>query len=327
MLREGLEFRTDHPSPKPAVGEALVRVRRAGICRTDLEIVKGYKGFAGVLGHEFVGELCELPAATADRRSDLPIGARVVAEINCVPPNSRARTAAERAHAADRTTLGIFQRDGAFAEYVSVPIENLHPVPDEVSDDEAVFTEPLAAACQILEQVHLRPGQRVYVLGDGKLGLLCAQVLACAAPSELVLFGRKPRPRDFLQRRGIVTRGIAEWDGARTADVVVECTGSSAGFELARRMLRPRGTLVLKSTYAVSLNENPAWQSAMTQIVVDEITIVGSRCGPFSTALALLAQKRVEVVPLIAARYPLEAGAEAFAHAAQSGAGKVIFAS
>jgi alcohol dehydrogenase len=327
VLKDHLDFRADYPQPTAAAGEAVVRVSTAGICRTDVEIVKGYKGFRGVLGHELCGVVSALPRGD---KSALPIGTRVVAEINCVPAGSLSRSAAERAQDPARTTLGIFRHDGAFADYVTVPRDNLHRVPDGVSDDEAVFCEPLAAACQILEQVHLGPSSRVYVLGDGKLGLLCAQVIATAAPCQLLVIGKHQRGLELLRRLGIATLHLSEWDGSRSADVVIECSGAAASFELARRMLRPRGTLVLKSTYAASpdaaarLEAFAAWQESLTQLVVDEITVVGSRCGPFAAALRLLSDKRVQVRPLIEASYPLEAGLKAMEHAATRGALKVL---
>ena len=304
VLSYRLSLDPNYPEPAPAPGEAIVRVTRAGICNTDLELVKGYMTFRGVPGHEFVGVMEET-------------GARVVAEINCVGPDSPSRDYFERAQDPDRTTLGIAGRDGAFADYVRVPVANLHAVPDSVSDDEAVFVEPLAAACQILEQVHVRTTDRVRVLGDGKLGLLCAQVLATTG-CDLVAVGKHPDKLDILARRGIRTALAADWDGARDADVVVEATGSPQGFGLARRMLRPRGTLVLKSTFE---GLTPA---DLTGVVVDEISVVGSRCGPFAAALRLLEQKRVDVLPMIHARYPLEQGLLAFERARAPGVLKVV---
>jgi threonine dehydrogenase-like Zn-dependent dehydrogenase len=291
-------------------------VVHAGICNTDLEILKGYFGFQGVLGHEFVG-VVEALNPLPGQAPHVQLGDRVVGEINCVSCDSPARTAAERAQAPDRTTLGIAGRDGTFADYTTLPIANLHRVPDQVSDDEAVFVEPLAAACQVLEQVHIRSTDRVAVLGDGKLGLLCAQVIAAGAPCELTVIGKHANKLALAQRWGL---RIAYADEAplRAFDVVVECTGSPAGFEHARQLLRPRGTLVLKSTY------HGLPQVNLTMIVVDEITIVGSRCGPFEAALRLLAQRRVDVRSLIHARYPLEQGQLAFEHAQRAGVLKVL---
>ncbi len=314
VLSDQLTFTNDRPMPQPPAGEALIRVTRAGICNTDVEILKGYFGFKGVLGHEFVGVVTQLAA----QHSEIAIGDRVVGEINCVPCDSPSRDFFERAQDPSRNTLGIDRRDGAFADYTTLPIVNLHRVPASVSDDEAVFVEPLAAACQILEQVHVKPTDRVAVIGDGKLGLLCAQVLA-TVPCDLIALGRHANKLEILRRRGISTRIVSpEETFARQFDVVVECTGSAAGFDAARQMLRPRGTLVLKSTY------QGLPQANLTMLVVDEITVIGSRCGPFAAALRLLEQKRIDVQSLIHARYPLSQGIDALAHAQQPGVLKIL---
>jgi threonine dehydrogenase-like Zn-dependent dehydrogenase len=306
---EVLQLREDYPRPVPPPGEALVRVRLAGICNTDLEIVRGYMGFRGVLGHEFVGTVEE-----AEDRS--LIGQRVVGEINAYCGECPTCRAGRPTHCPHRTTLGIWGRDGAFAEYLTLPVRNLHTVPDAISDEEAVFTEPLAAALEILEQVHLRPTDRVVVLGDGKLGLLVAQVLALMG-CDLLAVGRHREKLAILARRGIPTLLEAEAEGL-AADVVVECTGRPEGFAAARRILRPRGMLVLKSTYHGGV------EADLTGLVVDEITLVGSRCGPFPPALRLLQRGLVDVQPLISAVYPLDRGMEAFARAAEPGVLKVL---
>lgn len=314
VLSDQLTFTNDRPMPRLPAGEALIRITRAGICNTDVEILKGYFGFKGVLGHEFVGVVTQLAA----QHSEIAIGDRVVGEINCVPCDSPSRDFFERAQDPSRNTLGIDRRDGAFADYTTLPIVNLHRVPASVSDDEAVFVEPLAAACQILEQVHVKPTDRVAVIGDGKLGLLCAQVLA-TVPCDLIALGRHANKLEILRRRGISTRIVSpEETFARQFDVVVECTGSAAGFDAARQMLRPRGTLVLKSTY------QGLPQANLTMLVVDEITVIGSRCGPFAAALRLLEQKRIDVQSLIHARYPLSQGIDALAHAQQPGVLKIL---
>lgn len=320
VLSDQLTFDPGYPAPAPAPGEAIIRVTRAGICNTDLELLKGYMGFRGVLGHEFVGVVASITPASTDAPPAIQPGDRVVGEINAVGPASPSRDWYERAQDPARTTLGIDRRDGVFADYTRLPIANLHRVPDAVSDDEAVFVEPLAAACQILEQVHIRPTDRVAVLGDGKLGLLCAQVLATTA-CDLTAIGKHAAKLDILRRRGINT-AVLETSGfsrdSRAFDVVVECTGSPAGFDMARQLLRPRGTLVLKSTY------EGLPQANLTMIVVDEITVVGSRCGPFAPALQLLAHKRVDVTSLIHAHYPLHEGARALEHAGRPGVLKVL---
>ncbi|MFN3575485.1 MAG: zinc-binding dehydrogenase, partial [Tabrizicola sp.] len=236
------------------------------------------------------------------------IGQRVVGEINAYCGECPTCRAGRPTHCPHRTTLGIWGRDGAFAEYLTLPIRNLHVVPDDIPDEAAVFTEPLAAALEILEGVHIRPTDRVVVLGDGKLGLLVAQVLALLG-GDLTVVGRHREKLAILARRGIPTALESEAEGL-TADVVVECTGKPEGFAAARRILRPRGTLVLKSTYHGRV------EADLTGLVVDEITLVGSRCGPFPPALRLLQRGLVDVQPLISAIYPLARGVEAFARAA-----------
>jgi len=300
-------FRSDLPEPQPPEGEALVRVLKAGICNTDLELLRGYYPFTGILGHEFVGVV----------ESEGPWqGRRVCGEINVACGDCRECRAGRPRHCERRSTLGIHARHGAFAERLTLPYENLQAVPGGVTDDEAVFTEPLAAAVEILEQVHVRPSDTVVVLGDGKLGLLCAQVLATTG-CNLMALGKHPSKLRILEARGIRTALITDAPALR-ADVVVECTGQASGFAAACQFLRPRGTLVLKSTYAGSLTVD------MSRLVVDEITLVGSRCGPFGPALDLLAQRRVDVGSLIEARYPLRDGVLALEKAAQPGTLKVI---
>jgi threonine dehydrogenase-like Zn-dependent dehydrogenase len=314
LFFDGRQLRLDehYPDPEPAPGEALVQVLLAGICATDLEIVRGYAGFSGVLGHEFVGQVL-----ACEDRPDL-IGSRVVAEINIgcgVCPSCRA---GRREHCRQRRVVGIRGRDGAFADLVAVPVENLHVVPDNVSDQAAVFAEPLAAALRIQEQIELRPADRVVVLGDGKLGQLVARSLA-GAGCELVVQGRSHDRRGMalLREAGIATAATGETPPG-WADVVVECTGSPAGFDQALDLLRPEGTLVLKSTYAASGAIN------LSRVVVDEIRVVGSRCGPFKPALHALATGAVDPLPLIDAVYSLTQWETAFEHAARSGVLKVL---
>ncbi len=302
-----VSFRSDVPDPQPPAGEALVRVLKAGICNTDLELLRGYYPFTGILGHEFVGVV----------ESEGPWrGKRVCGEINVACGACPQCRAGRPTHCERRTTLGIHSRHGAFADYLTLPYENLQAVPASVTDDEAVFTEPLAASVEILEQVHLHPTDSVVVLGDGKLGLLCAQVIATTG-CNLLAIGKHPEKLRILEARGIRTALVAEAPPFR-ADVVVECTGRAGGCALACQFLRPRGTLVLKSTYAGSLTVD------MSRLVVDEVTLIGSRCGPFPPALDLLARKRVDVKSLIQARYPLKDGVLALERAGQPGALKVI---
>ncbi len=310
LSRRTLTYRTDLPVPEPPPGEALVRVRLAGICATDLELVRGYYPFDGILGHEFVGEVVRAPGAPEWE------GRRVVGEINAACGGCAQCRAGRPTHCEKRTVLGIKGRDGAFAEYLRLPLANLLPVPDEVADEQAVFTEPLAAALEIQQQAHIRPGDRVLVVGAGRLGQLIAWTLALTGCDLRVVARHEPQRR-LLARRGIAA--IAETNVPRRAmDVVVEATGSPGGFALAQRAVRPRGLLVLKSTYAGDLTLN------MSEIVVDEITLLGSRCGPFAPALELLRRGLVDPRDLIAARYPLEKGLEAFEKAAQPGVFKVL---
>jgi alcohol dehydrogenase len=308
----GLRLARDHPRPQPGSREALVRVQLAGICNTDLEIMRGYMGFQGVLGHEFVGLVEE--AADAGW-----VGRRVVGEINCACGQCPTCLAGRPTHCPHRTTVGIAGHDGVFAEYVQLPLANLHAVPEGVSDRQAVFVEPLAAALEIPEQLHIRPSERVVVLGDGKLGLLVAQVLALAG-CDLLAVGRHLEKLASLERLGIPVRlssAAADLD-AGCADVVVDCTGRAEGFAGARRLVRPRGRLVLKSTFHGDNQVN------LTSLVVDEVTLMGSRCGPFAPALRLLARGLVDVEALIDSEYPLEQGLEAFERAATAGVLKVL---
>ena len=302
-----LRLRDDLPVPEPPHGEALVRVLAAGLCNTDLELVRGYYPFTGVLGHEFAGEVVSDGALA---------GKRVVGEINAVCGECRACRAGRRSHCERRTVLGIVNRHGAFAEYLTLPLENLHEVPDGVSTEVAVFTEPLAAALEIQEQVAVDRATRVLVVGDGKLGQLVAQTLALTG-CELLVSGRHDAKLDLLRRRGIATMA-PDAIPAVAFDVAVECTGNPEGFAMAQRALRPRGTLVMKSTYADRLTLDAS------AIVVNELTLIGSRCGPFPKALALLAAGAVDVMPLVTARYPLERALEAFDHAQRPGTLKVL---
>jgi threonine dehydrogenase-like Zn-dependent dehydrogenase len=314
LFFDGRQLRLDqrYPDPTPAPAEALLQVLLAGICATDLEVLAGYASFTGVLGHEFVGRIL-----ACDARPEME-GQRVVAEINigcgACPPCRAGR----REHCQQRQVLGIRGRDGAFADLVAVPVENLHVVPDNVSDQAAVFTEPLAAALRIQEQIDLRPADRVVVLGDGKLGQLVARSLA-GAGCELVVQGRSHQRRGMalLREAGIAT-AVAGEVPPRRADVVVECTGSPAGFDQALGLLRPEGVLVLKSTYA-----NPGAIN-LSRVVVDEIRVVGSRCGPFQPALRALASGAMDPLPLIDAVYPLAEGLAALEHAAARSVLKVL---
>ncbi len=296
--------------PDPSVpGEALIRVRLAGICSTDLELVKGYYPYTGVLGHEFVGEVMQAPDPSW-------VGARVVGEINAVCGDCEPCRKGYPTHCEYRTVLGIVNRHGTFAEYTSLPLANLHRVPDSIPDEAAVFTEPLAAALEIREQVSIKPTDRVLLIGAGRLGQLIAQSLA-ATGCDLRVLARHPRQRDLLTARGI--RPISAEDiPPRRWDVVIEATGSPDGFAIARQAIRPRGVLVMKSTYKGDLTVN------FSSLVVDEITLVGSRCGPFAPALRMLAARQIDPTPLIEAIYPLDQALQAMEHAARPGILKVL---
>lgn len=302
-----LQLRTDIPIPEPPDGEALVRVLRAGICNTDIELLRGYYPYNGILGHEFVGVVEQGPQHLVNQR--------VVGEINAVCGQCRFCRSGQSTHCENRTVLGIVNRNGAFAEYLSLPVKNLYPVPDNVSTEVATFTEPLAAALEIQQQVQIG-NQRVLVIGDGKLGQLVSQTLALTG-CDLLVVGRHQDKLANLASRGIKT-GLADAVSDRTFDISVECTGNPEGFAIARRALRPRGTLVLKSTYAGNISIDAS------SLVVDEITLVGSRCGPFPAALELLAAGTVDVQPLIHACYPLTEALTAFEHAQGRGVLKVL---
>ena len=291
--------------------EALVRVLLSGICNTDLEIARGYAGFNGTIGHEFVGVVEE----SSDR---LLVGRRVVGEINAGCGKCELCRGGDSRHCATRTVLGIVGRDGAHAEFLQLPNENLSVVPDKVPDEHAAFTEPLAAACGILERVSISKSDRVAVIGDGKLGLLCAQVVALSGAS-LLMIGKHSSKLRIVERRGIETTSPKEaGKRKREFDVVVEASGAASGFALALGLLRPRGQLVLKSTFHGKTELDAA------RIVVDEISIVGSRCGRFAPALDLLKKSAVDVDSLISEEYPLSKGVHAMRRAGAKGILKVL---
>ncbi|TAE60418.1 MAG: alcohol dehydrogenase [Nostocales cyanobacterium] len=308
LENNNLQLKTDLPIPQPPKDEALIKVLRAGICNTDLELIRGYYPYKGILGHEFVG--------VVEQGSEHLINKRVVGEINAACGYCRFCLQGVPTHCENRTVLGIVNRNGAFAEYLSLPEKNLHIVPDNVSTDAATFTEPIAAALEIQEQVKITPNEKVLVVGDGKLGQLIAQTLALTG-CDLLVVGRHQDKLQNLENRGIKT-GLADDIKDRSFDISVDCTGNPEGFATARRALRPRGTLVLKSTYAGNLSVD------MSSLVVDEITLIGSRCGPFSPALELLAKNQVDVTPLIQYHYPLNEGLAAFTKAQTKGVLKVL---
>lgn len=298
----------DRQPPARPQGWALIRPRLVGICGTDLELLRGYRQFKGVPGHEFVGQVLE-----AD--SPALVGKRVVGEINvgCMSC-SRCRSGLTN-HCGRRRVLGIDAMDGCFAERFSLPAGNLHVIPDAVSDERAVFTEPLAAAFEIAEQVHITSGMRIVVLGAGKIGTLCAWVLAKTA-GQVALVGHHPEILDKVRYPGVETT-VPETDLA-DADLVIEATGSASGLEAALQLVRPRGTIVMKSTIA------GRHEISLTPLVIKEITVIGSRCGPFRRALTALATGAYPVEQLIDGRYSLDQAEEAFRHAASKGALKIL---
>ncbi len=302
-----------YPDPSPQPGEARIRVTLAGICRTDLDVVRGYAQFRGVLGHESVGVVDQVVPESAGEGW---IGQRVVGEINvgCGTCDICRRVGPN--HCPSRQVPGIHGRDGTFSDYFCLPLGNLHLVPHAVQDRSAVFTEPLAAACQVLDQVPVRPSDRVLVVGDGRLGLLVAQVLVLTG-CHLTAVGHHPDKLAILARRGIPVALEAEV-GDEQADLVVECTGHPGGLAAARRWVRPQGTVVLKSTYPGLV------ETDLSALVVQEVRLVGSRCGPFTPALRLLESGLVDVESLVTAEYPLEQGLAALAHAGQHGVLKVL---
>jgi len=304
-----IKFRDDYPRPEPTSDEVLVRVTRAGICDTDLQIVAGYMSYRGVLGHEFVG--------VAEGGS--LAGQRVVGEINCSCGQCDLCLGGLANHCPNRTVLGILGRDGAFADYLTLPERNLHAVPDELSDDEAVFVEPLAAAFQITRQVRLSERTRVLVLGDGKLGYLVAQVVKLQN-APVTVAGKYPEKLELLEHVGVGTVAVDELRRLPAFDVVVDATGSPSGIELALQVVRPRGTVVVKTTVAERT------ELKLADVVVNEITLVGSRCGPFPAAIEALKQRRIEVIPLIQDIYSLAHAEAAIAAAAKPGARKVLLA-
>lgn len=308
LEEQQLQLKTDLLKPTPKPGEALVRVSQAGICNTDLELLRGYYPYKGIIGHEFVG--------VVESGAEHLVNKRVVGEINATCGKCRFCRTGLSNHCEQRTVLGIVNHHGAFAEYLTLPISNLHPIPDHISDDAATFTEPLAAALEIQEQISITPETQVLVVGDGKLGQLVAQTLALTG-CDLLVVGRHRDKLENLERRGIKT-GFADLVNASSFDVAVECTGNPDGFSLALQGLRPRGVLVLKSTYAGKLNIDAS------ALVVNEITIIGSRCGPFAKALDLLADDQVDVSYLIETSYPLEQALAAFERAQQRGVLKIL---
>ena len=307
-----LNYVEDYPVPQPEKGEALIRVILAGICNTDIEIMNGYLGFQGVIGHEFVGIV-----ERTDSDDNSLIGKKVVGEINCGCGSCEYCIRDLQRHCPDRKTVGIAGKDGAFAEYISLPLNNLLEIPENVSDREAVFTEPLAAAFEILEQIHIKPIDRILILGDGKLGILAALVLSLDR-ADVTLAGKHENKLQIAEKQHVKTINFCELKTTEKYDVVIEATGSEDGFNLALGLTKPRGVIVLKTTVAHGKLMN------LAPVVIDEIQIVGSRCGRFEPALRSLRNKFIDVKPLITATYRAEDFTTAFSKAREKESLKVL---
>lgn len=302
VFNNELKLVKDYEKPVPKKGEALVRVTLAGICNTDYEITKGYMGYNGILGHEAIGIVEDV---NGDDKS--LVGKRVVPEISygCKEPDCEWCAQKLYRHCPNRHTLGIWHKDGVFCEYFTMPVEVLFEVPENVEDEQAVFVEPLAAAIEITEQLHIKPMDKVVVLGDGKLGLITALALK-ALNVNVTLVGKHQNKLDIAKAQGVPTKFLNDFEIKKEYDVVVEATGSVSGFETAIALTKPRGVLVLKSTVAASKEFN------LAPIVIDEITVLGSRCGQFPPALRLLQSGKINLKPLISATYPIDDAIEAF---------------
>lgn len=300
--KEGLVLKTDYTKPIPQKGEALIKISMAGICNTDAEIIKGYMEYSGVLGHEFVGVVEEVNDADKSL-----IGKRVVAEISygCDKPECPWCAVKNYRHCPDRHTIGIWRKDGCFAEYITLPTNILFEVPENVPDEQAVFVEPLAAACEITEQLHIEPTHKVVVLGDGKLGLTTALTLN-AQNLDVTLVGKHQNKLDIAKSQGVKTMLLDELKVSNNFDVVVEATGSVSGFETSLNLVKPRGVLVLKSTIATGKELN------LAPIVINEITVLGSRCGQFGPALRLLKNNRIDFKPFISKIYSIDEAIKGF---------------
>ncbi len=309
VFDDKLEFRTDYPVPERGENEALIRVTHAGICNTDLEIIKGYMKFRGILGHEFVGviEQCDQKSA---------IGNRVVGEINLGCGVCSFCRNNSSSHCSHRSVLGIMDKDGVFADYITLPLANLHTVPEHISDEEAVFTEPLAAAFEIFEQVNIKSSDRVCVLGDGKLGLLVSQTLA-ASNCDLTVIGHYDEKLAILGKLGIKTELSSSYEEPEF-DIVVECTGSRSGIDTALNIVRPKGQIILKTTVAKNNSFN------LNHIVINELSLIGSRCGPFKPAIQAIKSGAIDLSSLISNIYPLDDGLKALKYASKKGMIKVI---
>ena len=308
-FRDKVVYEPELSEPAMADGCCLIKVHLAGICSTDLQIIQGYMGFAGVLGHELVG--------TVEQGSPAWIGKRVACEINCVCGKCDMCQSGLSTHCRQRTVMGIAGRDGCFADFVVMPERNLHEVPDSISDEQAVFIEPIAAAWQVARQIKIESRMNVAVVGSGKLGLLVAQVMATFG-CKLEVFGRNEHTLSLCEKRHIRATHVRDMALRHDRDLVIECTGSDAGMQIALGLVRPRGTIALKSTYAGK------GEIDLAPAVIDEVTIVGSRCGPFGDAIQSLARRQIDVLPMISRSMKLERGVEALEAAADSRNVKVL---
>ncbi|MDA7905021.1 alcohol dehydrogenase catalytic domain-containing protein [Rhodopirellula sp.] len=306
--QNGIQFHPDHQSPVPLSGEVIIDVIAAGICETDLQLAKGYMGFSGVLGHEFVGIATSGPLA----------GARVVGEINCNCRKCPRCLSGLGNHCVDRTVVGIHRHDGAFADQVAIPQTSMHIVPDSISDDQAVLIEPLAAALQIQQQIEISSVQNAIVLGDGRLANLCAQAIYQSVKNIKVV-GKHELKLARFRKFGIETIHLNDLIREKDFDLVVDCTGSVTGLPLALQLVKPRGTIVMKTTVAAD------HVISLAPVVIDEISVVGSRCGPFDLAIELLQADRFDLSGLVTHRFALEEAAKAFEMAVDPSAFKVVF--
>lgn len=303
VFDEKLKLDLDYKKPELSAGEVMIKTKMAGICNTDLEITKGYMGYKGVLGHEFVGEVVEV----ADDVDKKWLNKRVVGEINCgCNEDFWCKTGLSR-HCPNRKTLGIWKKDGCFSEYFTLPAENLFLVPNTLKDEEATFVEPVAAAMEIVEQLHIKPKDKVALLGDGKLGL-CISLTLNALNVDLIHIGKHENKLEISKNAGVKTKLLSELNDEDLAsfDIVIEATGSTGGFETSLSLVKPRGVLVLKSTIAAKEGLN------LAPVVINEITILGSRCGQFEPALRLMGAKRLDISPLISKIYPIDEAVSAF---------------
>lgn len=305
-----LSFHKDINTPTATQGEVVVKVLRSGICSTDMELINGYYPYCGVIGHEFVGRVIDESAPENLK------GKRVVGEINCVCHECRFCLMGLKRHCAKRTVMGIVNRFGTHVEYLCLPIENLFVVPDELSSKDLCFVEPLAAALEIQEQISIKTSDRVAVIGDGKLGLLISKTIKLTS-CNLTVFGRHKEKLSLLKKDGINT--TLEYSGSDHGayDVVIECTGNKSSFSQAIQMLRPRGTLVMKSTHEGNTEFNAA------DVVVNELTLIGSRCGPFDKAIEVLKAGKVHLIDMLQKEFPLEEACQAFEYAKKKGVLKV----